>query len=69
MCIRDRDKIFEAQQNIIQFLAEKESCIIVGRCSDFTLSEMENVIHIYIYAPYEVRVQHCVCLLYTSRCV
>ena len=41
MCIRDR-------QNIIQFLAEKESCIIVGRCSDFTLSEMENVIHIYI---------------------
>lgn len=55
-----QDKIFEAQQNIIQFLAEKESCIIVGRCSDFTLSEMENAIHIYIYAPYEVRVQHCV---------
>lgn len=55
-----QDKIFEAQQNIIQFLAEKETCIIVGRCSDFTLSEMENSMHIYIYAPYEVRVQHCV---------
>lgn len=55
-----QDKIFEAQQNIIKFLAEKETCIIVGRCSDFTLSEMENSVHIYIYAPYEARVEHCV---------
>ncbi|MGN0483597.1 MAG: AAA family ATPase [Lachnospiraceae bacterium] len=55
-----QDKIFEAQQNIIRFLAEKESCVIVGRCSDFTLSDVENSMHIYIYAPYEVRVQNCV---------
>lgn len=55
-----QDKIFEAQKNIIKFLAEKENCIIVGRCSDFILSEMENAAHIYIYAPYEVRVENCV---------
>lgn len=55
-----QNQIFEAQQNIIKFLAEKETCIIVGRCSDFTLEEMENSMHIYIYAPYEVRVEHCV---------
>lgn len=55
-----QDQIFEAQQNIIQFLAEKESCIIVGRCSDFILSEMENVMHIYIYASYEDRKKHCI---------
>ena len=48
------------QINIIKFLAEKETCIIVGRCADFTLEEMENAMHIYIYAPYEVRVEHCV---------
>ena len=55
-----QDKIFEAQQNIIKFLAEKETCIIVGRCADFTLSEMENSIHIYIYASYEARLEHCI---------
>ena len=55
-----QDKIFEVQQNIIKFLAEKETCIIVGRCSDFILSDMENVMNICIYAPYEDRVQHCV---------
>lgn len=55
-----QNQIFEAQQNIIKFLAEKETCIIVGRCSDFILGEVENSLHIYIYAPYEDRVQHCV---------
>ena len=55
-----QDEIFEAQQNIIKFLADEETCIIVGRCSDFILSEMENAIHIYIYAPYEKRVENCV---------
>lgn len=55
-----QNQIFEAQQNIIKFLAEKETCVIVGRCADFTLSEMENAIHIYIYASYEARLGHCI---------
>ena len=55
-----QDKIFEAQKNIIQFLSEKDNCIIVGRCSDFILSEVKNSIHIYIYASYEARLHHCI---------
>ena len=55
-----QDEIFAAQQNIIKFLADKETCIIVGRCSDFTLEERENAVHIFIYAPYEKRVENCV---------
>ncbi|MDD7642006.1 MAG: cytidylate kinase-like family protein [bacterium] len=55
-----QDKIFEAQENIIKFLAEKDNCIIVGRCSDFILSEVERSMHIYIYASYEARLKHCI---------
>ncbi len=55
-----QDKIFEAQKNIIRFFAERESCVIVGRCADFILSEMKNAMHIYIYASYEARERHCV---------
>lgn len=55
-----QDKIFEAQENIIKFLAEKDSCIIVGRCSDFILSEMERSMHVYVYASYEARLKHCI---------
>lgn len=55
-----QDSIFEAQKNIIEFLAEKNSCIIVGRCSDFILGEEKNSMHIYIYASYEARLKHCI---------
>lgn len=55
-----QDKIFETQKNIIEFLAEKDNCIIVGRCSDFILGEVENSIHIYIYASYDARLKHCI---------
>ena len=37
-----QDAIFEAQENIIRFLAEKETCIIVDAASDFILEEMKN---------------------------
>lgn len=55
-----QDMIFNAQKNIIKFLAEKESCIIVGRCSDFILADMPNRTNIYIYANYEDRLKHCI---------
>lgn len=54
-----QDSIFEAQKNIIEFLAEKHSCIIVRRCSDFILGDEKNSMHIYIYASYEARLKHC----------
>jgi cytidylate kinase len=55
-----QDQIFKVQSRIIREIAEKEACIIVGRCSDFILKEEENAIHIYIYAPYESRLRNCV---------
>lgn len=55
-----QNQLFQAQENIIKFLAERESCIIVGRCSDFVLADEPNVLRIYIYAPYEARVKNCI---------
>ena len=55
-----QNEIYEAQKNIISFLADKESCIIVGRCADYILQDMPNSMHIYIYAPYKVRLENCI---------
>ncbi len=55
-----QDKIFDTQKNIIEFLSEKDDCIIVGRCSDFILSDVKNILNIYIYASYEARLEHCI---------
>lgn len=50
-----QDSIFNAQRKIIIDLAEKESCIIVGRCADHVLRDHKNIINVFIYAPYEAR--------------
>lgn len=55
-----RDEIFLIQKNIIRDLAQKESCIIVGRCADSILMDMENHLNVYIYAPMDARLRNCV---------
>lgn len=58
-----RDEIFNVQKNIIQDLAAKESCIIVGRCAEYTLKDMPNHLSIYIYASYKQRLENCINVL------
>ncbi|MFA9378413.1 MAG: AAA family ATPase [Lachnotalea sp.] len=58
--IEIQEQIFETQRKIILDLAEKQTCIIVGRCSDFILEGYENHISIYIYSSYEARLRNCV---------
>ena len=55
-----QDSVFSAQRKIIVDLAERESCIIVGRCADHILRDHKNIIHIFIYAPYEARLSNCI---------
>lgn len=58
-----QDEIFMIQKNIIRDLAQKESCIIVGRCADSILMDMENHLNVYIYAPLEARLRNCTDML------
>ena len=58
--LRVQDELFGTQSNIIRDLAERESCIIVGRCADVVLKDRTDVLNIRIYAPYEARLRNCV---------
>lgn len=51
------DRLFWTQSDIIKDLATRESCVIVGRCSDYVLSEYENCLHLFIYAPIDKRIE------------
>lgn len=51
-------KVFLAQFETIKRLAEKESCIIVGRCADYALAEHPNCISVFIHADIEFRIDH-----------
>jgi putative cytidylate kinase len=49
------DQIFDAQKKVIRDLANKESCIIIGRNANSILKEFDNTLHIFLYADYEWR--------------
>lgn len=58
-----KDKIFDEQEKIIMNLADKGSCIIVGRCADYVLRNNENVLNVFIYASYGSRIKNSVDVL------
>jgi hypothetical protein len=49
------DKLFIAQNEIIQELAEKEQCVIIGRCGDYALRNFENKLCFFIHADFDFR--------------
>ncbi|MBQ3111155.1 MAG: cytidylate kinase-like family protein [Clostridia bacterium] len=53
-------KVFLAQMQTIKKLAERESCVIVGRCADYVLRERDDVINVFISAPFEDRVKRVI---------
>lgn len=55
-----QNKIFNVQKTLIWEIADKQSCIIVGRCSDYILRNFKNHISVYIYAPFEERLDNCI---------
>lgn len=58
-----QDEIFEAQAAFMRKIVQEESCVIVGRCSDYILSEHKNALHIYIFAEYKARLKYCIDVL------
>ena len=54
------DKIFGARQSVLNSIADKGSCIIVGSCGDYILRERDNLKTFFIYAPREFREKRCV---------
>ena len=43
------DMVYEAQRKVILALAEKESCVIIGRNADYILKDREDVMNVFIH--------------------
>ncbi len=48
--LEEADELFKQQSKQFAKLP-RESCVIVGRCADYVLRDMDNVVKIYLYAP------------------
>ena len=51
------ETLFKIQSDVIRELAEKQSCVFVGRCADYILREHQNCINIFITANTEDRIK------------
>lgn len=54
------DILFVAESKIIQELAEKEPCIIIGRCADFILKDYPKVLKVFCYSDIDNAVSRCI---------
>ena len=50
------DKLFEIQSETIRLIAERENCIIVGRCGEYVLRDHQAMTSIFITADMNDRV-------------
>lgn len=50
-------RIFLAQFDTIKQVAGESSCVVVGRCADYALSEYPNCLNFFIHANIEKRIQ------------
>lgn len=59
MCTKNylsQDTLFEMQSEVIRKVAEKHSCIIVGRCSDYVLRDNPNCFSVFLHSSDEDRI-------------
>lgn len=54
------DILFVAESRIVQELAAKEPCIIVGRCADYILRDYNKVLKVFCYSDMSDAIVRCV---------
>ncbi|MCI9418490.1 MAG: cytidylate kinase-like family protein [Eubacterium sp.] len=54
------DRIFLAQSNVIRKVAEEGPCVIVGRCADYILRDLDHVVNVFISADLDFRIQRSI---------
>ena len=57
------DMVYEAQRKVILEIAEKESCVIIGRNADFILKDRDDVLNVFIHGDMPEKVAR-ICKLY-----
>ena len=51
------NRVIFTQNEVINDLANKSSCVIIGRSDNYLLRDRDDVLDIFIYAPKDVRVE------------
>ena len=58
--LTNADELFVQESELINDLSKNESCVIIGRCSDFILKDNKDVINIFVYSTMENKIERAV---------
>ena len=61
------NRVISAQFQVIHDMAEKSSCVIIGRSSNYILQDRDDVLNVFIYAPKEVRINSIMEQMHVNR--
>ena len=61
------DMVYEAQRKVILELADKESCVIIGRNADFILKDRDDVLNVFIHGDMPEKIQRISRLYHVSE--
>ena len=56
--VQQASAVFHAQTEILREMAERSSCVIVGRCADYILRDLKPF-RIFVYADMQSRIDRC----------
>ena len=51
------DMVYEAQRKVILDLADRESCVIIGRNADYILKDRDDVLNVFIHGDTPEKIQ------------
>ena len=54
------DMVYEAQRKVILDLAQKESCVIIGRNADYILKDRDDVLNVFIHGNMPKKIQRII---------
>jgi cytidylate kinase len=61
------ETLFKIQSDVIRNLAQKESCLFLGRCADYVLKDYPRCLNIFISADLEDRIRRTAALHQVSE--
>lgn len=54
------DELFAKESELIKEIADKESCVIIGRCADSILADRKNVVKVFVYSNMEDKIERAI---------
>ena len=55
-----QERLFQFQSDAIRKAAQKSNCVFVGRCADYILRDMPNVVNIFVTADIDWRAEQVI---------